>query len=273
MESQEQEIAIPQMIGSEKLNNIIIAALKVGADKQEKPYSEIAEMSKISFDNISRNVKFFVSIGIAHSDTSRANFKLTPLGTKYAQALDWGQTANATDALRDCIRDKPLTAKVLGFIGMHQPTKDELVGQIAIFASAPKEGRFITGINGYIDFLLTSKLIVENSEGKIAINKDLEQLKGINEELKDSPQTIGNKSLSGLEKNEDNLKLISNSPETTIMDEVQKQVNLTPHNPTQAKPTQFNTTITINIVVDTKEQTSVENLIKILKTLKGENMS
>jgi len=161
------------MLVSEKLNTIIIAALKVGADKQEKPFSEIAEMSKITADNISRNYKFFVSIGIAEGSTSRASFKLTPSGTRYAQALDWGKAVNASDALRDCIKDKPLTVKVLGFIEMHNPTKDELVGQIAIFAGVSKEPRFITGINGYIDFLLTSKLIVENSEGRISTNKTL----------------------------------------------------------------------------------------------------
>lgn len=36
---------------------------------------------------------------------------------------------------------------------------------------------------------------------------------------------------------------------------------------------QLNTAITINITVDTKEQASVENLIRILKTLKGEDMT
>lgn len=35
--------------------------------------------------------------------------------------------------------------------------------------------------------------------------------------------------------------------------------------------TQLNTTITINITVDTKEQASVENLLKIIKVLKGES--
>lgn len=261
------------MIVSEKLNNIIIAALKIGADKQEKPYSEIAEMSKISVDNISRNNKFFVSIGIAEGNTSRASFRLTPLGTKYAQALDWGKTGNASDALRDCIKDKPLTAKILGFIEMHQPTKGELLGQIAVFAGVSKEPRFMTGINSYIDFLLISKLIVENSEGRISANKDFEQVRDFKEEPKSPAQPMGNKSLNTLERNDDNLKPISNLPDTPRIDEKQKQVNLTPSNQTQANTMQLSTMISINITVDAKEQASVENLIKIIKTLKGENAS
>jgi hypothetical protein len=45
--------------------------------------------------------------------------------------------------------------------------------------------------------------------------------------------------------------------------------NITPN----AAQAQLNTTITINIAVDTKEQTSVDNLLKIIKALKGENIT
>jgi hypothetical protein len=78
----------------------------------------------------------------------------------------------------------------------------------------------------------------------------------------------GEASISGIstpkikiENSEISLEAKKNKPE-------REPVNTTPTAQIQAQ-NQLNTTIAINITVDTKDQASVENLLKIIKVLKG----
>ena len=168
--SQEEEIAIPQMIGFEILKKIIIGYLKVGADKEAKSYSEVANVANVGKTNVSLNANFLKSIGILEG--KRGRYKLTSLGIEYAQALDWEKADQAKKSLSNLLKDKPLIKKTLGFIDINQPVdKEDLISQIAIFAGVPKEPRYYTGIKGYIDMLVTSGIVKEDKDNKIIRGK------------------------------------------------------------------------------------------------------
>lgn len=156
-----QEIIIPEMVRFETLTKIIIGYLKVQADKEPKSYSEVAKIAKVSKDNVRRNTNFLVSIGVLEGE--RGQHKLTPMGKKYAQALDWGKLDEANRILRELLVDKELIQRILGFVDINQPVeKEELLRQIAVIAGVPNASRFRTGIKACIDMLVTSGLVDED---------------------------------------------------------------------------------------------------------------
>ena len=170
MRTSEEEIIVPQMVSFEVLTKIIIGYLKIGADKEEKPHSEVAAVSKVSRGNVARNARFFRSIGIIEG--RRGRFRLTPEGTQYAQSLDWGRLDEANKLLREILKDKPLVKRVLGFVDINQPVNAEaLVSQIAIIAEVSRQPRYVTGIRGFVDMLVTSGLLEESAEGKLVPGK------------------------------------------------------------------------------------------------------
>jgi hypothetical protein len=159
------------MVGFATLSKIIIAYLKVGADEQEKSYSDVAAMAKVNENNVSINSKFLCSIGIIEGSTG--HFKLTQMGKQYAKSLDWGKLDEANKLLRETLKDKPITKRVLGYLDIHQPvSKEDLISQIALFADVTKESRFETGIRGFLDMLMTCGLLEEDANGKIVSSKE-----------------------------------------------------------------------------------------------------
>jgi hypothetical protein len=169
--SNEEEIVIPQMVGFATLSKIIIAYLKVGGDEQEKSYSEVAAMAKVNENNVSLNTKFLCSVGIIEGSAGR--FKLTSMGKQYAKSLDWGKLDEANRLLRETLKDKPITKKILGYLDIHQPvSKEDLVSQIALFADVTKEPRFETGIRGFLDMLMTCGLVEEDANGKLISSRE-----------------------------------------------------------------------------------------------------
>jgi len=169
------------MIGFEILNKIMVGYLKVQADKEPKSYSEVAGVSKVAENNVILNAKFLSYIGILEGE--RGQFKLTPDGKRYAQALDWGKLEEANSVLKEVLKDKALTRRTLGFVDINKPvSKEDLVGQIAIIAGVPKEPRFNTGIKAFVDMLMSSGLIKEDTEGKLSTEKPVEPMKAKTEE-------------------------------------------------------------------------------------------
>lgn len=162
----EEEIIVPQMVGFEILTKIIIAYLKVGGDKQEKGTSVIANVANVARANVSLNSKFLRSIGIIEG--SRGKHKLTTDGAQYAQALDWGRLTEANKFLRKLLKDRPVTKRTLGYVDINRPVdKETLVGQIAIIAGVRREPRYVTGIRGFVDMLVTSSLLQEDKERRL----------------------------------------------------------------------------------------------------------
>jgi hypothetical protein len=172
--SSEEELIVPSMAGFEILTKIMIAYLKVGADKEPKTRDDVATVASVSTTTISLNSKFLKSIGVI--DGSRGRYKLTPIGTQYAQALDWGRLNEANNLLRELLKDKPITNRTIGYVDINKPVKKEtLVGQIAIIAGVRREQRFETGIRGFVDMLVTSGLLEEDKEGNLVTGKTLKK--------------------------------------------------------------------------------------------------
>jgi predicted transcriptional regulator len=166
-----EEISVPQMIGFDKIVKIIVAYLKVGAGDQPTSYSQAATMAKVSLDNVRRNAKYLEYIGMLQGE--RGNYKLTEKGRGYAQALDWGRLSEANSILKEMLKDNDLAKTVVDFVDMHQPvTRDDLVSQIALISRKPNESRFVTGINGFVEMLVTSGLLEIDSSGNLTVSKE-----------------------------------------------------------------------------------------------------
>jgi len=168
----EEAILVPQMIGLDLLQKIIIAYFKAGGDKVEKSNEEIAQISGVSQNNISSNNKFFASIGLLEG--SRGAYKLTQGGAEYAKALDWGRLNEAQAVLRRTIKDKTLVVRTIGYVDLNKPVnKDDLVGKIANTAGVKNEPRFSVGIRAFVELLILSGLLAEDKDGNvIAAEKD-----------------------------------------------------------------------------------------------------
>jgi predicted transcriptional regulator len=167
----DEEIVIPQMIGFDKLIKIIIAYLKVGAAEEPKGYSEVASVAKVAANNVRLNAKFLKYIGILEGE--RGSYKLTDKGKRYAQALDWGKLGEANSILKETLKDNALARRTLGYVDINQPvTKDDLVSQIAIISGKAKQGRYITGIKGFVEMLVTSGLLESDAGGNLTAGKE-----------------------------------------------------------------------------------------------------
>lgn len=176
-----EEIVVPQMVGFDKLIKIVIAYLKVGAADEPRSYSDVSAVASISTTTVGLNAKFFEYIGMLEG--ARGSYKLTARGKKYAQALDWGKLAEANSVMKELLKDNVLTKRALGYVDIRQlVTKDDLVSQIAIISGKPREDRYITGIRGFVDMLVTSGLLESDSSGNLTISKEKR------EELVEAPQ-------------------------------------------------------------------------------------
>jgi len=159
------------MIGFDRLVKIIIGYLKVGAAEEPKSYSEVASVSSVAANNVSINAKFFEYIGMLEGE--KGSFKLTERGKKYAQALDWGKLAEANSTLREILKENTLAKKAVAYVDINQPvTKDDLVSQIAIISEKQKRARFITGIKGFVEMLVTSGLLQSDASGNLTTSKE-----------------------------------------------------------------------------------------------------
>lgn len=166
----DEEIIIPEMVGFDKIIKMIIAYLKVGADEEPRSHSEVASVAKVSAGNVRRNAKFLKYIGILEGE--RGSFKLTDKGKRYAQALDWGKLGEANSILKRTLKDNLLAKRALGYVDINQPvTKDDLISQIAIMSGKGRESRYITGIGGFIEMLVTSGLLESDAGGNLTTSK------------------------------------------------------------------------------------------------------
>jgi len=158
------------MLGLEALTRVIVAYLKAGANEKEIDYESVSQIAGIAAKNIGRNASFFVFICLLEG--SRGKFKLTELGKSYSQALNWGRIKDANTLLRKGIQDNELVSKTLGYVDLNEPVlKDDLVSRVAIIANTPNYTRYRTGINGFIDLLLSVELLKEEENGNIVPSK------------------------------------------------------------------------------------------------------
>ncbi len=169
--SNEAPIIVPEMVNLDSLTKIVIAYEKAGASQKEVSTEEVAQISGIATSNVGINNKFFVSIGLLEG--KRGGYKLTPLGSEYAKALDWGRLEEAQSVLRKIIKDKPLVQKVVSYVELNKPVqKDDLIAKIAIFANVPNQQRFSTGIKAFVEMLTLSKILQETEGALIPVPRE-----------------------------------------------------------------------------------------------------
>ncbi len=172
-ESEEEPVAVPQMLRSEALTKILVAYLKVGADQAEKSSGEVAQVAGVSEGNISLNNKFFASIGLLEG--RRGAYKLTHAGTEYARALDWGRLDEANGILSEAIKNKLMVQRTISYVSLNKPvSRDDLVARVATLANVKRESRFETGINAFLDILVLSGLLRED-DGQISLGTRVEE--------------------------------------------------------------------------------------------------
>ena len=166
----ESRLRVPQMLGLEALTRVIVAYIIAGADEKEVDYETVSQLSGVASDNIRRNASFYEFIGLLEG--GRGKYRLTELGKLYAQALNWGRIKDAATFLRKGIRDNDLVSRTLGYIDLNEPvTKDDLISRIAMIANVTNATRYRTGINGFIDMLISVELLKEDEKGNIVSSK------------------------------------------------------------------------------------------------------
>lgn len=153
-------MCIPEGVSFDKLNRILIAYLKAGADKKAVSYMDASIRSGIRNTMVSRNNKFLLYAGFL--SRAKRRLKLTEQGVKYAQLMDWGRLDEAKDQLAEILKKCPLIEIVLDYVTINnEVTRDDLRRKIGAVAEVSKSIRFTIGINALIDMLAFSGLLQE----------------------------------------------------------------------------------------------------------------
>ena len=162
--SSEERACIPESISFDKLNRILIAYLKAGADKKAVSYRDASLRSGVRHIEVSANNKFFLYAGFL-TEEGRGRFKLTENGVKYAQLLDWGRLDEAKDSLREILKECSLINIILDYVTINNRVpRDDLRRKIGTDAQVSRARRFTVGINALIDMLVFSGLLQEEDE-------------------------------------------------------------------------------------------------------------
>jgi hypothetical protein len=157
------EETIPKRINIDGLNKIILGYLRAGGDIEAVNYKDVAERSGVSNILTSLNNKFLVDAGFLIQE-SPGNFKLTQNGKEYAQDIDWGRLDDARKPLQRIINDYSLFRKTIDYVKINENvSKEDLIGQIASIAGVKRTGGNKRGINTFIDLLLLSGLLTDES--------------------------------------------------------------------------------------------------------------
>jgi hypothetical protein len=163
-ESQREErMCIPEYLSFDRLNLILIAYLKAGADKKAVSYRDASVRSGVPHTIISGNNKFFVYSGFLVEE-GKGVFRLTERGTKYAQLLDWGRLDEAKSQLGSILKECSLTKIAVDYITLNkEASRDDLGRKIGSIVGVSKAKRFTAGINTIIDMLVFSGLLFEEN--------------------------------------------------------------------------------------------------------------
>jgi len=157
----EERRCIPEYIGFDRLNLILIAYLKAGADKKAVSYRDASLRSGVAHTLVSANNKFFVYAGFL-AEEGKGRFRLTEKGAKYAQLLDWGRLDEAKDQLEEILRECSLINIVVDYVsGRNEVGRDDLRRYIGTITPVSRARRFMVGINALIDMLAFSGLLQE----------------------------------------------------------------------------------------------------------------
>lgn len=162
--SSEERMCIPESLSFDKLNLVLIAYLKAGADRKAVSYRDASIRSGVTHTRVSANNKFFAYAGFL-GEEGKGRFRLTEDGAKYAQLLDWGRLEEAKTQLRKILKDCSLINIVLDYVAINnEVTRDDLRRKIGSVAEVSRARRFTVGINAFIDMLAFSELLHEENE-------------------------------------------------------------------------------------------------------------
>lgn len=157
----EERMCIPETVNFDKLNRILIAYLKAGADKKAVSYRDASIRSGINHTHVSANNKFFTYAGFL-TEEGRGRFKLTENSGKYTQLLDWGRLDEAKEPLRVILKECSLVNTTLDYVSISgKVNKDDLRRMIGSSVQVSRARRFSVGINALIDMLIFSGLLEE----------------------------------------------------------------------------------------------------------------
>lgn len=160
----EERICVPESVSFDKLNRILIAYLKAGADEKTVSYRDASIRSGVSHVNVSANNKFFVYAGFLMEE-GRGRFRLTEDGAKYAQLMDWGRLEEAKEQLGKILRGCSLVKIILDYVSLqNEVTRDDLRRKIGSAAHVTRTGRFKIGINALTDMIVFSGLLDEEGD-------------------------------------------------------------------------------------------------------------
>lgn len=155
-------MCIPEGVSFDKLNLMLIAYLKAGADQKPVNYKDASVRSGIRPSDVSRNNKFFVYAGFLEEE-KRGVLGLTEEGAKYAQLMDWGRLEEAKKQLNRIISRCSLVDIITAYVKIKgEVTREDLRKKIGSDIGVSKASRFKVGINALLDMLVFSELIVED---------------------------------------------------------------------------------------------------------------
>lgn len=170
----EGEFGFPES-GYDTLTKMIRAFYRVGRGTATLSPSDVARAAGIDRTQISRNNKFFISIGILRKEGN--TFSLTPKGGELGLALDYEDQGDVAKVWRDLILKNEFLSKILFQIELRGGVKrDDLASQITKSAKLPPTNKFLLGANALGEIILRSSLVGE-SDGVVNVNDLYHQLR------------------------------------------------------------------------------------------------
>ena len=148
----------------------------------------IAETSGLTVGTVSRNNRFFLSIGILSKAGS--NILLTEKGSQLALAIDYNDVEDASRIWKSIVAETEFFKKILGALDIkREMTEEEFSQYISKTAGFPNIPDYIKGGKTVIDILKESGLIEVSENGKLIVTPEYRSLGTL-------PSTTGPKELS-----------------------------------------------------------------------------
>jgi hypothetical protein len=162
---------IPASVNLEQLNQLIVAFLLAGADKNAVSAREASTRLPFSYDIANRQMPFLDETNILVKEGG-GQYRLSDDGVRYAKYLNWNQEQAARETLSKILREYELSNRILHFVRVSGPISREKAAERAgVLSQRPSQPRYRKGAQTFIDLLIYANILKEE-EGLLTVQDE-----------------------------------------------------------------------------------------------------
>jgi len=238
---------LPFNISYAKLDLIIRGYFRAGADNRLVTADDLSKTTGLNLNTLKANSRFLVSLGVL-AQAEGEGFSLTTEGSGYAKALSSGDEGQLASLIRKLVEESPLRdlANFIELRGASSISYEQLFNHVKTMARLPENPKhprglaapYVTGINTLFDLLIKGGMLPAELRGARLEVKPISTMKRSSAPKQSLPMTDGATTLAA---------------------------------PGPPSPSASQIPISVNIVIEAKDPTSIKELIGLLKELRSQS--